>query len=193
MTLGHRPVIGFSGLRSFRRDERGATAVEFGIVAIPFFMFVFGLIACTLFFFVSNSLDKGMDQTGRLVRTGQAVTQNMTVDQFKQSICSGAGGWIDCNKLQIWPQHWSSWSDPGLAPHQCVDANNTMIQNTTSGSDPIATYTGGASDVVVVTTCYQWDFASKLPFLKLGNMQNGSMMVQNSTAFRTEPFPGAGS
>jgi Flp pilus assembly protein TadG len=192
-TAERRPLIGFDRLRFFGRDDRGATALEFAMVATPFLMFVFGLMACSLYFFVSNSLEKGMDQTSRLIRTGQAITQNMTVDQFKQAICSGAGGWIDCTKLQIWAQHWSDWSDSGLAPHQCVGQNNAVIQNTANGSDPIATYSGTASDVVIVTTCYEWDFASKLPFITLGNMQNGSMMMQNSTAFRTEPYPGAGS
>ncbi|HML28619.1 MAG TPA: pilus assembly protein [Hyphomicrobium sp.] len=185
------PSLRFTILRRFGPDDRGATAVEFALVIIPFLMFVFGLVACALYFFVSNSLEKGMDQTSRLIRTGEAVTQKMTVDQFKQQICQGAGSWINCNNLQVWAQHWTDWSASDLAPHQCVDQNNTAIQNTVDGSQPIATYTGTASDVVIVTACYQWDFASKVPFFSAANMQNGAMMIQSSTAFRTEPFPGA--
>jgi hypothetical protein len=180
-------------LRRFGRDDRGATALEFALVATPFLMFVFGLVGASLYFFVSNSLEKGMDQASRLIRTGEAITQKMDVDGFKNAICEGAGSWIDCKKLQIWAQHWSDWSDSGLAPHKCVDQNNAVIQNTAGGTEQIATYSGGASDVVIVTTCYQWDFAAKIPFLHLGNMQNGAMMMQSSTAFRTEPYPGAGS
>ncbi|MBS0232626.1 MAG: pilus assembly protein [Proteobacteria bacterium] len=185
-----QPALTFIRLHRFKRDDRGATAVEFAIVAIPFLMFIFALIGCALYFFVLNSLESGMDQTSRLVRTGEAITENLTVDQFKQKICSGSGGWIKCDNMQIWAQHWSDWSDPTLAPHQCVDQNNTVIANNAPGSDPIATYTGTASDVVIVTICYEWDFASKIPFLRLGNMQNGAMMMQTATAFRTEPFPG---
>ncbi len=51
-------------------------------------------------------------------------------------------------------------------------------------------YTGAASDIVVVTACYKWDFTKKLPFLKLGNMNDGAMMMQTATAFRSEPYPG---
>jgi hypothetical protein len=43
--------------------------------------------------------------------------------------------------------------------------------------------------VVIVTACYQWDFTAKLPIIKLGNMSNGSMMLQSATAFRSEPYP----
>lgn len=185
-------ALRFASLRRFGRDDRGATALEFALIATPFLMFVMALVGAALYFFVSNSLEKGMDQTSRLIRTGEAVTQKMTVDGFKNQICKGAGNWINCDKLQIWAQHWSDWSDPALAPHKCVDDNNTIIQNTDGGAQ-IATYSGGASDVVIVTTCYQWDFASKIPFLHLGNMQNGALMMQSSTAFRTEPYPGAGS
>lgn len=191
LATAKRPSLRFRSLRRFGRDDRGATAVEFALVVIPFLMFVFGLVACALYFFVSNSIEKGMDQTSRLIRTGEAVNQNMTVDQFKQQICQGAGSWIDCSKLQVWAQHWSDWSASDLAPHQCVDQNNTAIQNTADGSQPIATYTGTASDIVIVTACYEWDFASKVPFFSLANMQNGAMMMQSSTAFRTEPYPGA--
>jgi hypothetical protein len=199
------PLSRVTSLRRFGSDDRGATAAEFGLVAIPFLMFIFCLIGCSLYFFVANSLEKGMDQVNRLVLTGEAVTQQTNVRQFKQDICDGAGSWIDCNKLQVWAQSWKDWAsigkdnptddtgfnDQGI--HKCVDQNNVVSVNNRNGDDPIATYTGGASEVVVVTTCYEWDFASQIPFLRLGNMPNGSMMIQNSTAFRTEPYPGAGS
>lgn len=184
-------VLHFARLHRFGPDDRGATAVEFGIVAVPFFMFLFALVGCSLYFFVVSSLESGMDRTSRLIRTGEAITQKMTVNQFKQMVCTDAGGWIQCDHMQIFAQHWANWSDPTLAPHQCVDQNNTVVQNSAPGSDPIATYSGTASDVVIVTVCYKWDFAAKIPFLRLGNMQDGSMMMQTATAFRTEPYPGS--
>ena len=42
--------------------------------------------------------------------------------------------------------------------------------------------------MVLVTTCYKWDFAAKVPYFKVGNMGDGAMMMQTATAFRTEPF-----
>lgn len=189
-----RSTSKFARLRGFARDERGVTAVEFSQVAVPFFMFIFTLFTSCLYFFVVSSLENGMDQTTRLIRTGEAVTDKLTVDQFKEKVCDGAGTMVDCNKMQVWAEHFGDWSAPGLKPHQCVDSTtNTMIINSAKGSDPIATYSGSASDVVIVTVCYKWDFASKLAFFKLGNMSDGSMIMQTSTAFRTEPYPVSGS
>jgi Flp pilus assembly protein TadG len=184
--IAHRPAS------SFKADEIGATAVEFAIVATPFLMFIFGLIGCALYFFTTSSIENGMDRTSRLIRTGEAVTDKMTVEQFKQDICDAAGGWVDCKKLQIFVQSYSNgWAGlQAAAPQPCVQ-DGAIVMNPAPGSDLIAIYSGTASDVVVVTACYKWDFTAKLPFLKLGNMPDGSMMLQTATSFRSEPYPGS--
>ena len=41
---------------------------------------------------------------------------------------------------------------------------------------------------VLVTGCYQWKFGGSLPFFKIGNMADGSYLIQASATFRTEPF-----
>lgn len=189
MLTGLEPVLRLGCFRRLRRDEKGATAIEFAMVATPFLMFVFALIGCALFFFTMSSIEKGMDEASRLVRTGEAAADKLTVKQFRQTICDGAGVWINCNKLQVVAQESSSWaSDPSNPPYSCT-VNSKTPSEMMKDTDPIALYTGGASQIVLVTTCYKWDFPSKLPFLKLGNSPDGSMMLQTSTAFQSEPYP----
>lgn len=175
-----------SSLTRLSKDESGTTAIEFGMVAVPFLMFVFALIGIAFYFFINTSLDKGMDQTSRLVRTGQAQNQNMTVDQFKQQICNSAGGWIKCNKVQVFVAKYPDWS--AVTPQKCVDNSGNVVTNGASGSDLISQYSGSASDIVMVTTCYKWEFTASIPFFKLGNMTDNSMMLQSATAFRSEPY-----
>jgi Flp pilus assembly protein TadG len=176
----------WSSFNRFKRQEDGSTAIEFAMVSIPFFILVFALFGFALYFFVMNSLDKGMDQTSRLIRTGQAQKANMTVSGFKQSICDLAGGWIQCPKAQVFVQKFANWN--AVAPTACLNSSGAVVTNSASGSDLIATYSGTASEIVVVTTCYKWEFAQKIPFIALGNMSDGSLMMQTSTAFRTEPY-----
>lgn len=176
-------------LRRLKRHEEGSTAIEFAIVSTPFLMFICALTGIALYFFVISSIEKGMDQSSRPIRTGQAMCASTTVDQFKQNICTGAGKWVNCNKLQIFVKHYTDWSTLNSdTPQPCVDANKNVITNTVSGSSLIAASAGGASDVVIVTGCYKWDFTAKLPFLKIGNMPDGSLMMQTATAFRAEPY-----
>lgn len=177
-------------LRRWRRSEAGSTAIEFGMVATPFFMFVFGLVGCAYYFFTVSSVEKGMDQSSRMIRTGEAVTGKMTVDQFKKSICAGAGDWIRCNQLQIFVKHYADWGSLNTdTPQACVDKNQNIITNTTPGTQMIAIESGNASDVVIVTACYKWDFTKNFPYLHIGNMKDGSLMLQTATAFRSEPYP----
>ncbi len=176
----------FAKIPGFKKNEDGATAIEFAMVSFPFFMLVFMLIGFAMYFFVMNSLDKGMDQTSRLVRTGQAQKDNMTVNDFKTKVCAAAGDWIKCNKVQVFVQKYADWQT--IAPKACLNADGTVATNSAGGSEPIAAYAGDASDIVVVTTCYKWEFAQQIPFVKIGNMTDKSMMMQTATAFRTEPY-----
>jgi Flp pilus assembly protein TadG len=173
-------------LAGFKKDQEGATAIEIAMVAGPFFILIFMLIRFALYFFVMNSLDKGMDQTSRLVRVGQAQKTNMTVNDFKQAVCKSAGGWITCNKVEVFVQKFPDWQS--LSPKACLNAAGAPVTNGASGTHLIAQYSGTSSEIVLVTTCYKWEFAQSIPYVKLGNMSDGSMMMQTSTAFRTEPY-----
>jgi Flp pilus assembly protein TadG len=170
----------------FSRNDNGSVAIEFGMVSIPFLILVFMLFGFAMYFFVMNSLDKGMDETARLLRTGQAQKADMTVSQFKSNICSKAGGWIQCPKVEVFVQKFATWDV--VTPTACLNSSGSVNTNTASGSDKIALYSGTASEIVLVTTCYKWEFSQKLPFFTFGNMPDGSMMIQSSTAFRTEPY-----
>ena len=127
-----RRLLGLSSVRRLHQDEDGATAVEFAIVSTPFLMFIFALVGCAIYFFMMNSVEKGMDQSSRLIRTGQAVSSKLTVNQFKQKICDGAGNWINCSKLQIFVSHYPDWGS--VAPEPCIK-DNVVIQNPAPGND----------------------------------------------------------
>ncbi len=65
-------------LSRWRADASGATAIEFGIVALPFSMFAYGIILIGLYFFTTFSLENALERASRLIRTGQAQKMNMT-------------------------------------------------------------------------------------------------------------------
>ncbi len=179
------------GCSRLRRDEDGATAVEFAGFGSLFFMIVFGLVGMAFYFFIMNSIEKGMDQTARLIRTGQSNNPaifgegGMTVKQFKELICASGGAWIKCDKLQIWPDKSDTWAE--VRPEPCVE-NGVARINPADDNDKISEYTGDDNDIVVVTACYRWFLPASLPYLKFGNMSDGSHMMQAATAFRAEPY-----
>ena len=58
-------------LSRWRRDNSGATAVEFAIIALPFMLLMFGIMTVCLYFFTNFSLENAAWAAARSVRTGQ--------------------------------------------------------------------------------------------------------------------------
>lgn len=186
----------FDASRRFKRNENGATAIEFAIVIGPFLMFVFGIISIGMHYLATNSLEKGVADASRQIRTGQAQNANMTANDFKSLVCSQAIPNIDCNKLEVHLSSYTSWKD--VAPTGCIDNDTRDLTPGTSGDDPITDQVGGASRKVLVTACYNWEPGKFLPYLfrdKDGNsrtssskLSDGGLLIQSSTVFQVEPY-----
>ena len=61
--------------RGFWRNNRGATAVEFGLIALPFLGLIAGLLETGLMMFADSALDQATNRAARMIRTGQAQQQ----------------------------------------------------------------------------------------------------------------------
>jgi Flp pilus assembly protein TadG len=179
-------------LRRWRTDQSGFTAVEFAIVAMPFLMLLFGTLSVCLFYFTNFTFENAVWQASRGIRTGQlqqgegAYTSLKTDEDrkkaFKQALCAKAPSYIDCNKVVVIAQ--SNAGGFGSITQPVCATDGTMIDPSAAQFNP-----GGASAVVLITACYPWDFGGRLPFFSLNNMKDGSLLIQASVAFRTEPYP----
>jgi Flp pilus assembly protein TadG len=170
-------------LSSWRRDTNGATAVEFAMVALPFMMMLFGIIGIGLYFFTVFSMESAVEQASRLLRTGQAQQAGYTADQFKNKVCEFAPPFVDCqSKVKVnvlnFPDTTAITAD---SLPKCLSVTNTL-------SDATLFSPGGASQVMLVWVCYEWELAGKIPFLHLGDMANGSALIQATSVFRSEPY-----
>ena len=170
-------------------DSAGSTALEFSLVAIPFFFFVFAILGSSLYFFANSALEHGVQGAARKICTGEAKQAAATVGDFRQSVCNEAGAGIDCKKLRVLIQSDASWAN--ITPQGCLDGNNALVDSTGSIEELVSDYSGDASFVALITVCYEWDLAKTFSFLQLGKGSNGSgpAVMQASSAFRIEPHP----
>ena len=169
-------------LSAWRSDQGGFTAVEFAMVAVPFLMLLFGIVAVGLYFFTTFSLENAVERAARLIRTGQVQESGMTAEQFKQEVCARAPGYVDCaSKMRVNVQSFTDFGT--IVTPSCVDSGGNLVPPTGTAYSP-----GGSGAVVLVTVCYEWELAGKIPFLSVGNMANGSALIQAATTFRTEPY-----
>jgi TadE-like protein len=202
-------IAGARAAQRLRREESGATAVEFGFVIVPFFMLLFGVMAAGLFFFTSFSLENAVWAASRDLRTGVYQTNaagsryfgktgDALKDEFKKAICERAAGFVNtgcANDVRILVASYSSAtsaSDSNLdsipAP-QCRDTANGKPNALRTETDTRAGFSAGSQgSVVLVTACYAYKLGGSFPFLKFGNMGNGRHLIQASAAFQSEPY-----
>jgi Flp pilus assembly protein TadG len=174
-----------------RRDESGATAIEFAIVALPFLMLLFGIMSVCLFYFANFSIENAVWLASRSIRTGQMQTSQgaysgATTDAdrkalFKKAMCALAPTFTDClSKAVVIVQsnaNFASISEPSCT------SGGSLISDGSAAFNP-----GSGSSVVLVTVCYPWKWGGKLPLFKMGNLKDGSLLMQASVSFRSEPY-----
>ncbi len=166
-------------LRRFRRDSKAATAVEFGLVALPFFALLFAIIETFLLFFASQMIETATNQAGRLIRTGQAQTTGLTADTFRDRMCEALNGLFNCDNVMVDVRTYAEFE--GVELGRPIDEDGNLVEE--FAFDP-----GEGGDIVVVRTFYEWPIFTNLLGLGLSNLSNGKNLIAATTAFRNEPF-----
>jgi Flp pilus assembly protein TadG len=170
----------------FARAERGVTAVEFGLVALPLFVLTFGALELALVFLVSTTLDAATENASRQIRTGnfQISAANTRAD-FKTLVCSGMTWLSDqcAGGLTVDVQTFTSFATLAAIPPMNP---STFIPGTT----PTCFKTGNPTDIVLVRTYFVWNLFTPLLNNALENMGGGSgkRLISSTTAFKNEPY-----
>lgn len=172
-------------LLGFRRSQRGSAAVEFAMVAIPFFAMLFAIFEFSLMFFAGQVLETMTQDTARLLFTNQAQTQGFDAKAFKNQLCAEPGAVLfNCQggvllDVQVFPQ-FSAIPPSALADP--IDANGNLKQNF-SYSNP------APGSTVVVRAYYQWPLMVNIAGYSLANLAGGQRLLSAIAAFRVEPGP----
>ncbi len=172
----------------WRKDNSGTTAIEFGMIGLPFFMLIFGILGVGLHFFASSALQHSVEAASRTVRTGQAINQNLSVEEFRREICNRGVGIIDCSKLEVHLQSGDNWGD--ITPQACLDNSGTLVQSSGGGgssSPSVGQFAGCSGTAYIITACYEFALAEAIPFLQMGTNPAKPGLMQASAAGRTEP------
>jgi Flp pilus assembly protein TadG len=70
MNMRDRRAIKPSIFARLRRDRSGSAAVEFAMIAAPFFLLLFAMIEVAAVFFTGTVLENAVLETARQIRTG---------------------------------------------------------------------------------------------------------------------------
>ena len=87
--------------RTLSRNVDGSTAIEFGLLALPFFSLILATIQLIYLLLVQQMIETATEAVGRQILTGIVQQQAMTKQQFTTLACSLLPPALDCTKLII--------------------------------------------------------------------------------------------
>jgi Flp pilus assembly protein TadG len=184
----------------FRKDEKGATAVEFGLVIIPFLAILLYTIEIALVFLFNSNLDAAVRNASRAIMTGAAQAAGVyTVASFQSTyLCpktgvSIIGSFIDCTKLIVDVRVVTAFTAADLS-------NDFYKTPTTNQFCP-----GAPGAITVVRAAYP--MPSLLPLVQIGGTGSGGVntsglvndvpgnpgwkhLLIGTSIFQAEPYPG---
>ena len=168
---------------AWAEDNSGATAVEFALIATPFFFLIFGLMEISLIFILSTTLEFGLNEASRDIRTGSFQNGSApNVSAFRTSVCSNLFALLDCSDLFFDVRAFTNFPS-GPPP----DPRNPTTGQINPGS--LAFQPGAPSEIVLVRAYFEWDLITPVISLPLANTASGnSRLLEARIAFQNEPF-----
>ena len=175
-----RRLLGLKTIRRLTRQQDGAAAVEFAMVAAPFLALVFAIMETAMVFFAGQVLETAAADSARLIMTGQAQNQSFSEAKFKEEVCSRIYGLFNCaSGIYIDVKTYTSFASVDTTPP--IDQNGQLINN-------FSYQTGLPGDIVVVRLFYQWPVYVPLLGFNLADMAGGKRLMAATVAFRNEPY-----
>ncbi|MCA0423344.1 MAG: pilus assembly protein [Proteobacteria bacterium] len=169
---------------TFRKNESGATALEFGLIAVPFFAFLFAIIETGIAFLNGQYLDRAVEKASRQIFTGQLSQSNLTptakMNKFKSDVCDLLGSFMDCGRLYYDVQAYPTFG----APIQPVPMSGGGLDTTA-----LPRFNPGASgEIVVARVYYLQPIYADILGAGLANNRGTDRLLIGTAVFRNEPF-----
>ncbi len=150
------------------------------MVALPFFFLIFAVMQLGLLFVIDAMLENATLQAGRLIRTGQATTRNLSPAQFKTELCS---------KMSVFS---SDCADNATVEVREIAQfrNQTLPDPVVNGQLPSAPpYTNGrTSSLILIRVWYKQPLIAPTMFQAMSRLSSGETILSATTAFRSEPY-----
>jgi Flp pilus assembly protein TadG len=172
----------------FAACQKGATALEFALVAAPFLALLVALFQTALVFFAGRVLDEVTEEASRYILTGQAQQSNMTQSQFANYVCTSAdtatlvSALFNCNNLMVNVQNYTDFASAGTSSPTLTFNNNGTVSNTWNFSP------GSPGSIVVVQVMYQWPVVLGPLGFNISNLPNGNRLLVSTAVFKSEPY-----
>jgi Flp pilus assembly protein TadG len=191
-------------MRRLAGSKDGATAIEFALLAVPYFIIIFAIIETFVAFTAEQLIANATDTMSRKLRTGQITyalgrpATDMDQLKFRTAFCNEIAVMINCSaselatpaKLYLDVETYSTFGDiPTTIPHVSTAAYADL--------DPsgFKFQPGGPSSINMVRAYYRWKITTDIvrPYITTIRPANGSMptdfLIVATSVFQNEKYP----
>ena len=167
-----------------RLDADGTVALEFAMIAFPFFAVLLIVLNSALMLFCNAVVQGAVTEAARQIQTGQMknvdasncaspAPTNSAIAAFEASVCGSLYGQLPCGNITFDVRTFANFGSISLpAP---------------SGSTKYCFNTGGSGAIVAVRVIYNWQNAVT-GLGKLLNLTSNTTPIQYTIIMQNEPF-----
>lgn len=168
-----------------RRSREGATAVEFALIAFPFFLLLFAILEIALLFVTNSVLENAVIEAGRTIRTGEADATGLSAAQFKTSIC---------NRMSIFSADCPARATVdvrAITQFRNASPPDPLANGTTFDASQLTYQKGDPGSLMLIRVWYKQPLFTPLVAQAMSKLKDGATILTATSTFRNEPFTAA--
>ena len=171
-------------LRSFTRDRKGATVIEFALLAMPFSLLVFAILETCISFAAEEYMQNITDDFARELRTGRIKPDKYTQAEFRAEFCKELQVFVDagCPGLDIDLRNFTTFAQAAALRTQ-VNAGGEIAL--TGG---FQYHPGPSQSINVLRVFYRWPIMTDLLRKQMSTLKDGKTLHFATATWRNEPF-----
>ena len=171
------------GFRRFGKDKRGAVAIEFVALAIPFSMLVFAILESCISFAAQQVLSNVTDDIARQLRTGQIKAANVNKASLTALVCNEldiivASG---CPGLEVDLRRFNTFAE-AAAVRVRLTADRDL------DTSDFAVTPGPSMSKNMLRVFYRWPVMTDFMRKSMSNLKDGKTLHFATATWQNEPF-----
>ncbi|MBE7183152.1 MAG: pilus assembly protein [Methylobacterium mesophilicum] len=168
-------------LSRFLASRDGATAIEFGMLVIPFSLLVFAVLESCISFAGQQVLANATDDIARQIRTGQFKRNEITTAEIQKRLCAKISIMVasGCPGLSFDLQQFTTFQDAAAVRIEYEGRARVRTKDVT---------TGGPSTINMLRVFYKWPVITDFLRKSMSNFDDNTILQFASVTWQNEPF-----
>ena len=177
-------------LSRFAKNRKGATAIEFALLALPFCLLTFAILESCISFAGQEVMANATDDVARELRTGQVQKVDITTSTIQDMICQRMSLIVahGCPGLLVDLRHYDTFADAAAAGFQVINGDIVLTKNGTPDGQGFTIDPGASTSKNMLRVFYKWPVMTDFMAKSMANLNGNKTLLFASMTWQNEPF-----